>query len=132
MEGDNPEEAILKSTMPSMESRLKSPVNSCPLFLGGGDGGAAGWLAFFFPLSRFSFLRVTEGDDMLGDGTPVKTLLLYTGSGRGGTGGRSDGCSVSSESARKLGLLWRVLSLEKENSDDFCLRNSAEWEDEPL
>lgn len=69
---------------------------------------------------------------MLGDGTPLNTLLLYTGSGRGGTGGRSDGCSVSSESARKLGLLWRVLSLEKENSDDFCLRNSAELEDEPL
>jgi hypothetical protein len=69
---------------------------------------------------------------MLGDGTPLMTLLLYTGSGRGGTGGRSDGCSESSESFRKWGLLWRVLSLEKENNDDFCLRNEAEWEDEPL
>lgn len=55
----------------------RSPVNSYPLFLGGGDGGdTVGWPAFCFPFSRFSFLRITEGDDMLGDGSLLKTLLL--------------------------------------------------------
>ena len=75
-----------------------------------------------------------EGVDKLGEGAPLKTELLHTGSGSGRTGGRSDGCvcSESSESARRWVLLARVLSLEKANNEDFCLRNSDECVDEPL
>ena len=68
---------------------------------------------------------------MLGNGPSLRMLLLYTDSGRA-AGGRSNGRSDSSESFRKWGWLWRVLSQAKENKDDLCCRAAAEGEeDEP-
>ena len=51
------------------------------------------------------------------------------GSGKGGTGGRNDGCSESSESFRRWALLGRLLSFEKRFNDDFDLRSSPEAEE---
>jgi hypothetical protein len=50
-------------------------------------------------------------------------------SGKGGTGGRNEGCSESSESFRRWTLLGRLLSFEKRFNDDFDLRSSPEAEE---
>ena len=50
-------------------------------------------------------------------------------SGKGGTGGRNDGCSESSESFRRWTLLGRLLSFEKRFKDDFDFRSSPEAEE---
>lgn len=50
-------------------------------------------------------------------------------SGKGGIGGRNDGCSESSESFRRWALLGRLLSFENRFNDDFVLRSSPEAEE---
>ena len=51
------------------------------------------------------------------------------GSGKGGTGGRNEKCSESSESFRRWTLLGRLLSFEKRFNDDFDFRSSPEAEE---
>lgn len=58
----------------------------------------------------------------------LKKGLVFC-SGNGGTGGRNDGCSESSESCRRWALLGRLLSFEKRFNDDLDLRSSPETEE---
>jgi hypothetical protein len=58
----------------------------------------------------------------------LKMELVFC-SGKGGTGGRNENCSESSESFRRWTLLGRLLSFEKRFNDDFDLRSSPEAEE---
>lgn len=60
-----------------------------------------------------------------------KGMERFFCSGKGGIGGRKDGCSESSESVRRWALLGRLLSFDKRFKVDFDLRSSPENE-EPL
>ena len=86
---------------------------------GGGLGGDISSEPFL-PLALFSFFT-----ESWGPGRVILKMLVF-GSGKGGTGGRNDGCSESSESFRRWALLGRLLSFEKRFKDDFDLRSSPE------
>ena len=119
-----PAVAMLKSTMPFITSTFMGPFSSLShkpwasfSDSGGGEGGIFSSEPFF-PLVLFSFLSAIEG--------PMLKKGVFFGSGKGGTGGRNDGCSESSESFRRCALLGRLLSFEKRFNDDFDLRSSPE------
>lgn len=90
---------------------------------GGGLGGDISSEPFL-PLALFSFFR-----EIGGPGREILKIELVFCSGKGGTGGRNDGCSESSESFRRWALLGRLLSFEKRFNDDFDLRSSPEAEE---
>ena len=89
---------------------------------GGGVGGDISSEPFL-PLALFSFFTEIEGP-----GRVILKMELFF-SGKGGTGGRKEGCSESSESFRRWTLLGRLLSFEKRFNDDFDLRSSPEAEE---
>ena len=90
---------------------------------GGGQGGDISSDPFL-PLALLSFFI-----EIWGPGREMLKMELFFCSGKGGTGGRNDGCSESSESFRRWTLLGRLLSFEKRFNDDFDLRSSPEAEE---
>lgn len=76
------------------------------------------------PLTLFSFFT-----EIGGTGKLILKKGVFFCSGKGGTGGRNDGCSESSELFRRWALLGRLLSFEKRFNDDFDLRSSPENEE---
>ena len=90
---------------------------------GGGQGGDNSPEPFL-SLALFSFFTESGGP-----GRVMLKMELVFCSGKGGTGGRNDESSNSSESFRRWALLGRLLSFEKRFKDDFDLRSSPEAEE---